>query len=108
MRGFTFETRADASPAEQAAASLLLAQLISRGDRWTADYLANEGALPHVWRQASHIANKTLLLSPDEARKLGEAIDDLCSRFSRSREDAPPGAEDYRVLIRAFPARVRR
>ena len=99
--GFTID---DDGPAGLA----LLAQLVARGDRWTQDYLAGEKRLPRTWRDASHVANKTLLMSPAEARELMERIESLCDGYRRSRDDAPEDAENVKAFIRVFPARVRK
>jgi DNA-binding transcriptional ArsR family regulator len=103
LRGFAFESHSETSPAHQAAAALLLAQLVGRGDRWTQDFLARHSLLPVEWQRSTHIANKTLTLSPAEAERLAEEIDALCDRY---RREAAPGGELYRVLVRSFPARV--
>jgi DNA-binding transcriptional ArsR family regulator len=105
VEGFAFEVTPASSPAERAAASLLLGQLIQRGDRWTADYLEREGTLPIEWQEGAYVANKTLRLTPAEAKRLQRELDELCARYRRS---ADPDAEDYKVFLRGFPARVRR
>jgi DNA-binding transcriptional ArsR family regulator len=101
VSGFTVS---DDGPAGRA----LGAQLVARGERWTQEYLAAQHDLPRAWRDASHVANKTLKLTPAEARALADAIDDLCDEYRRPRDDAPDDAEDVKVFVRVFPARVRR
>ena len=99
--GFTIE---DDGPAALA----LLAQLIARGDEWTQHYVANEKRLPRKWRDASHVANKTLKLNAHEAKELVARIEAVCDDYRRSRADAPSDAEDVKTYIRVFPARVRK
>jgi DNA-binding transcriptional ArsR family regulator len=101
--GFRFEP-ADLGLAAEASGSLLLGQLVERGDRATRRYLEREAALPREWRRASHVANKTLRLTPEEAVEVVEAIERVVEPYLRSsREQAPKDAANTTFLIRVFP-----
>ena len=105
-RGWSFDVSGDLSPGVRAAAGVLLADLVARGNRWERDFILHNERLPDEWKEAAHIANKRLSLSPSEAQELGERIDALCDEY---RSDTPAaGAEDVAVLVRVIPHRVRR
>lgn len=106
-RGWSFEVRSDElSPAVRAAAGVLLADLVTRGNRWERDFVRHHERLPEEWNAASHIANKRLSLAPSEAQELGQRIDALVDEY---RSETPAaGAEDVAVLVRIIPHRVRR
>ncbi len=102
--GFSFEPAAATGPAAEAAAMLLSSQLVETGERWTRDHVRGESRLPLAWRQASHLANKTLVLTPAEAEELVERIEAVLAPYLRNRRDAPPAdARNVRLLLRLFP-----
>lgn len=105
-RGYSFDVRGELPASARAAAAVLLADLIDRGNRWERDFVVNKDRLPDEWNAAAHIANKRLTLTPRQAVELARRIDDLCDDI---REQTPePGAEDFTVLVRVIPRRVRR
>lgn len=56
------------------------------------------------WREASHIANATLRLTPGEAVELVRRMDAVVEPCLRSvRTDVPPEARPVRLLVRLFP-----
>ena len=102
--GFSFEPAAAAGPAAEAAAMLLSSQLVESGERWTREYVLHESRLPDEWRRASHLANKTLVLTPAEAEELVVRLEAVLQPFLRNRrEDAPDAARNVRLLLRLFP-----
>ena len=102
--GFAFEPAHDLRPASQAAAQLLSAQLVARGDSETLRFVERERTLEPEWRAASHIAHKTLSMTPEEATELMARIDELAAPFLRSvRTDGPAEARAVRLLLRLFP-----
>lgn len=102
--GFRFEPAELGDAAARSAGSLLLRQLVDRGDRGTRAHLEREGALPRRWRRASHVSNKILRLTPDEAERVVSGIEQLVAPYLRSAErDAPGGAVDAVLLLRLFP-----
>ena len=103
--GFSFEP--GETPAQRAAASLVLARLVERGDDATRAFLARQADLPKEWRDASHVANKTRWLTPAEAAELAERIDALCDEYPGRTDARSDGAEEVLVYVRSFPARVR-
>jgi DNA-binding transcriptional ArsR family regulator len=105
-RGWMFDVHGELPPAVRAAAGVLLAGLISSGDRWERDFLRSVDRLPPEWSDATAIANKRLSLTPAQAQELAARIDELCDGY-RSPEPAD-GAEDFAILIRVIPHRVRR
>ena len=105
-RGYTFDVRGEMRAGARAAAGVLLADLIDRGNRWERDFVANKDRIPEEVRDAAHFANKRLTLTPEQAEQLGRRIDDLCDEY-RAQQPAE-GAEDFTVLVRVIPRRVRR
>ncbi|MBA2296745.1 MAG: helix-turn-helix transcriptional regulator [Actinobacteria bacterium] len=103
-RGFSFEPAAASGPAAEAASMLLSSQLVESGERWTRDYVHGEGRLPQEWRRASHLANKTLVLTAAEAEELVARLEEVVSPYLRAgREEAPEDARNVRLLLRLFP-----
>jgi len=102
--GFTFEPAQQLQPAAQAAAQLLGAELIVRGEQEALDYVAAESSFSPEWRAASHIANAVLRLTAGEAVELVARIDAVVAPYLRStRADASPDARAARLLLRLFP-----
>lgn len=102
--GFSYEPAAASGPAAEAAAMLLSSQLVESGERWTREHVHGESRLPHEWRQASHLANKTLVLTAAEAEELVERIEAVLAPYLRSgRAESPDGARNVRLLLRLFP-----
>ena len=102
--GFSFEPAAAAGPAAEAAAMLLSSQLVESGERWTREHVHSESRLPQEWRQASHLANKTLVLTAAEAEELVARLEAVLQPYLRSgRDEAPEDARNVRLLLRLFP-----
>jgi DNA-binding transcriptional ArsR family regulator len=102
--GFSFEPAEHSEPAAEAAAQLLGSELVQRGERETLAFVRSESSMAPEWRAASHIANKTLRLTPDEAADLVRRLEELVEPYGRStRPDPPAGAHAVRLLIRLFP-----
>jgi DNA-binding transcriptional ArsR family regulator len=102
--GFSFESAEATSPAEIAAAAALGGQLVANGERWTREFVRSEPRLEPTWRRASHLANKTLLLTPAEAEEVVARIEHVLEPYGRSvRTDAPEDARVVRMLLRVFP-----
>jgi len=102
--GFSFDSAAATSPAELAASAALSGQLVANGERWTAEFVQAEPGLAPEWRRASHLANKTLRLTPAEAEEVVARIEELLEPYGRSsRRDAPEDARATRLLLRVFP-----
>jgi len=105
--GFSFEPAEHSEPAAEAAAQLLSSELVRRGERETLAFVANERTLPADWRAASHLANKTLRLSADEAVELVRGLEALVEPYLRStRPDPPADARAVRLLVRLFPRQL--
>ncbi|MEJ7569444.1 MAG: helix-turn-helix domain-containing protein [Gaiellaceae bacterium] len=102
--GFSFEPSAATGPAAEAAAMLLSSQLVESGERWTREHVLGESRLPEEWRRASHLANKTLVLTAAEAEELVGLLENVLAPYLRSgRNDAPDEARNVRLLLRLFP-----
>jgi len=102
--GFSFDSAAAASPAEIAASHALGGQLVANGERWTSQFIRSEPRLEPEWRRASHLANKTLRLTPEEAEEVVARIEELLEPYGRStRVDPPDDARVVRLLLRLFP-----
>ena len=102
--GFSFEPASASGPAAEAAAMLLSSQLVESGERWTREHVRSESQLPHEWRRASHLANKTLVLTAAEAVELVAQLEVVLEPYLRSRRDDAPGdARHVRLLLRLFP-----
>ncbi|MBA3348821.1 MAG: helix-turn-helix transcriptional regulator [Actinobacteria bacterium] len=105
--GFSFELTDASSPAHVAAQAALGGQLVASGERWTADFVRNESGLDPAWQRASHLANKTLTLTPAEAEEIVARIEELLEPYGRStRSDPPADARVVRMLLRLFPRDV--
>jgi DNA-binding transcriptional ArsR family regulator len=106
--GFSFETASATGPAAEAAAMLLSSQLVESGERWTREHVQGESRLPQEWRKASHLANKTLVLTAAEAEELVERLEQVLQPYLRSaRNEAPEDARHVRLLLRLFPREQR-
>jgi DNA-binding transcriptional ArsR family regulator len=104
--GFRIEP-AELGPASAAAGQALAAALVMRGERETLAFLAAESTIAPAWQAASHLANKTLLLTPDEAADLVRRLEDAVEPYLRSRRhEAPDDARVARLLLRLFPRDV--
>ena len=102
--GFSFESAAAETPTEIAAAAALGGQLVASGERWTREFVRSEPQLEPEWRRVSHLANKTLVLTPAEAEEVVARIEELLEPYGRStRANAPEGARVARLLLRLFP-----
>jgi DNA-binding transcriptional ArsR family regulator len=102
--GFMFEPSEHVGPAAEAAAQLLGSELVLRGERETLAFVEGEKRLPAEWRTASHLANKTLRLTADEAVELVAKLEKLVEPYLRSTRPNPPDdARAVRFLIRLFP-----
>ena len=67
-----------------------------------------ESQLPDEWRRASHLANKTLVLTAAEAEELVERLEEVLQPYLRSgRGEAPDDARHVRLLLRLFPREQR-
>jgi DNA-binding transcriptional ArsR family regulator len=105
--GFSFESAAAESPAELAATAALGGQLVANGERWTREFVRAEPQLEPAWRRASHLANKTLTLTPAEAEEVVARIEELLEPYGRSSRTEPPeDARVVRMLLRLFPRDV--
>ena len=102
--GFSFEPAAATGPAAEAAAMLLSSQLVESGERWTREHVQRESQLPQEWRRASHLANKTLVLTAAEAEEVVAQLEAVLRPYLRNRRDDAPGdARNVRLLLRLFP-----
>jgi DNA-binding transcriptional ArsR family regulator len=102
--GFSFEPAEHSEPAAEAAAQLLSSELVVRGERETLAFVETESTLPPEWRAASHLANKTLRLTADEAAELVQRLEEIVEPYLRSvRPEPPADARAVRFLVRLFP-----
>lgn len=102
--GFSFDSAAAESTVEIAAAAALGGQLVASGERWTSEFVQAEPGLEPEWRRASHLANKTLLVTAAEAEEVVARIEELLEPYGRStRADPPAEARTVRLLLRLFP-----
>jgi hypothetical protein len=65
-------------------------------------YLDAEPGLPREWVDAATSGDTLAYLTPEELRELSAELDALALRWTRSREDAPPGALPVRLIYSAF------
>ena len=77
------------APRATAAVSLLVAQLVERGNRETTRFLEAESRLPAPWRRASRISNTTLQVTAAEAVEIGHRLDELLSAVPPQRARRP-------------------
>ena len=86
-------------------------ELAARRERRALDARARASASPGSRRSggsASHLANKTLVLTAAEAEELVERLEEVLQPYLRSgRSEAPEDARHVRLLLRLFPREQR-
>ena len=100
--GFVFEPAEHVQPAAQAAAQLLGTELVLRAERETLAFVERERSFDPSGA-ASHIANKTLRLTADEAASSSDAGGARRALPPEHVGRRPADARAARMLIRLFP-----
>jgi DNA-binding transcriptional ArsR family regulator len=68
-------------------------------------YLAQLGDEPPDWQEAAFFLDSTLLVTADELRAIGAAVQAMLGRYRKAdRTDAPAGARTVSAMFRGFPA----
>ena len=78
-------------------------------DRWLArarDRLLRMVGFPAAWQEATLASQMDLYLTAQEAKSLGDAVDELVKPYLARRDDPslrPPGSANYEVLLFGYP-----
>jgi DNA-binding transcriptional ArsR family regulator len=82
----------------------VMESLLARDEARTRAYLASFDSDPKEWQDAAHFMSSTLMMTADELKALGTALEELVAPYRRgSRRDAPPGARHVSAIIRTLP-----
>lgn len=106
--GLRFSTGLDEmSPAQRAAADLLVGVVAARRDAWVAQWRATRDRAPRRWREASAESDFGFWATPDEVEQLNAKIYELLAPFQQRTfdEERPRDGEAELVtyLVYAFP-----
>ena len=97
---------ADPGPAGLAAMRGLLESVRAWDETRFRQFLAQLGDEPAEWQDAALFMDATLLVTADELREVGVAVQELLRPYRKAaRADAPPaGARTVSAMFRGFPA----
>jgi DNA-binding transcriptional ArsR family regulator len=97
----------DADEATRDAQSAFLQAAAVTYNRQIQQAVEEQSTLDSQWRSASDFSDWSLRLTPDEAHSLIRDLHAVMDRYRWWRhddeQDAPGGAEQFRVLLQAFP-----
>ncbi|HEY7145720.1 MAG TPA: helix-turn-helix domain-containing protein [Streptosporangiaceae bacterium] len=92
------------SEAMRSAAALLTEQLHTQFTAMRARYYRHEAQYPAAWQGAAQVHQDVVHVTPDELRKLAEALQELMRPLRRlDRAARPPGARRVHVLADLIP-----
>jgi DNA-binding transcriptional ArsR family regulator len=97
----------DAAPGPDGVAALrgLLESVRAWDEARLRQYLAQLGDEPAEWRDAALFMDSTLVMTADELKAAGAAVQDLLRPYRKAtRTDAPAGARTVVAMFRGFPA----
>lgn len=104
--GFELGTDADVSDEEMAAQTALLETFLARQNDTVLRFLAMSRDRPD-WLQHSTVADRTLVMTADELKRLMEQIDELTAPYSvRNRTDPPKDSQLVAFQLRAVPTEL--
>jgi DNA-binding transcriptional ArsR family regulator len=106
--GYELTTDTDASDDEMAAQAALVEVFLARQNDTVLRFLAVAREEPE-WFEPSMVADRTLLMTPDELRRVTEQIDEITAPFSLRNRTVPP--KDSRMVafqLRAVPTELKR
>ncbi|HET6817841.1 MAG TPA: winged helix-turn-helix domain-containing protein [Mycobacteriales bacterium] len=88
-----------------AAEHALTGQVLARASERVLAWMDRSDGESPEWREATLVANRSLVLTADELTRLLEQVDRLCEPFvaSRRRESAPADARVVRLHLSAVP-----
>jgi DNA-binding transcriptional ArsR family regulator len=98
-----FAAGADQDEEFQAASALARAALLELSDGNVRDYLEHERSFSAAWREAAAFLQTTIVATPAELTELTHAIQKLLAQYAPSARDAPRGARNVNVSVRAVP-----
>jgi DNA-binding transcriptional ArsR family regulator len=82
----------------------VIESLLARDEARTRAYLARFDGDPEEWQEAAHFMSSTLLMTAEELKALGTALEELVAPYRRgARTDPPPGARQVAAIIRTLP-----
>ena len=104
-RGFDVTVGPEGSLADQAAERELTSTFMDLEDARVREWLVRRSNESQEWYEASEILSARLLVTPDELKKLNEAIQNLLWPYGLTRRtDAPDGARAAHATYRTYPA----
>jgi DNA-binding transcriptional ArsR family regulator len=102
---YRVEGAADVDPEVRAAIRGLLESVLVLDEVRARRYLARVDDEPGAWQEAAFFADATLLVTADELKMIGEAVQDLLRPYRKgSRAEPPADARTVSAAIRAFPS----
>jgi len=100
LRARSFDFSSAGSPEQEAAASLLGAEVLRRNEQTTREYLEREHELDEAWREAATFSTGTLYLTVEELREVARRYAGLMLEYDGRRT---PGARRVDTIFRALP-----
>ncbi|GAA5177444.1 helix-turn-helix domain-containing protein [Rugosimonospora acidiphila] len=102
--GYSVDAGVDATPEARAAEDGLISTFLAWEDAQTRKFLARRMSEPAEWQRAVQLSQMAILVTADELKALGGAIEELVRQYrKRDRVDPPPDARTVSVMLRAFP-----
>jgi len=102
-----YQIRIDGAPEDpemREAQQEVMESLLARDEARTRAYMARFESDPEEWQAAAHFMSSTLLMTAEELKALGTALEELLAPYRRgSRTDRPPGARQVAAIIRTLP-----
>jgi DNA-binding transcriptional ArsR family regulator len=91
-------------PGDAAAAAAMAAASLQLDYQLAREHLRTRESLPEPWRETDAHASYGLRVTPEELRRIVEAIDAIVRPYiGATRDDAPPDAEVAQLAVTAFP-----
>ena len=100
----SLEASPDLDPEVREARQDMMESLLSRDEGKARDYLGRIDDEPEEWQDGAVFMSPTLVLTADELKALGTAVQELIGPYRRrSRPEVPPGARQVAAVFRALP-----
>lgn len=95
----------ESDPASVAAGRALATMLMERSYQRLQEWWATEHTFPKEWRDAAHINDSTIFMTPSEVAEMGEAITAMIVRFNERSDPAkrPEGARPIHMTAAIHP-----
>jgi hypothetical protein len=104
ITGFDVDPAADPATPQGRASAAVLAASVALEQRRLREYLDRRDEMPAVWREADGAASYMLRVTPEELRRVLDAMDALLRPLiAAGRDEAPEDAELVHCNVLAFP-----